>query len=218
MTAETVVVFLSDHGSAYGQLGLWGNSSWGEPAPAYNANMQVPLIVRHPGLIAPGKRQRAMINQFDLLPTLLDYLGLDPRVPNSPGRSFAPMLRGAAIADWPDEVFFEFITTRVVQTRAWKYTKRFLAAPDELYDMAADPGETRNLIGEPAHAATVAALDRRLTEFWARNSDPVYDLWRGGTGKALVSYGAENQRFRDHFPNWRDPFVIKASAYHDPAR
>jgi len=42
---DTLVVFLSDQGSAYGQLGLWGNSSWGSPAPAYRANMQIPLDI-----------------------------------------------------------------------------------------------------------------------------------------------------------------------------
>ncbi|MDE0454351.1 MAG: sulfatase-like hydrolase/transferase, partial [Gammaproteobacteria bacterium] len=212
---ETLVVFLADQGSSWGQLGLWGNSSWGDPEPAYNANMQVPLIFRHPGRIEAGATETAMVNQFDMLPTLLEYLGLGHlEVANSPGESFAPMLRGRDVA-WEDEVFFEYISTRVIQTRQWKYTKRFLASPNELYDMTDDPGETRNLVDDPAYAEVVADLDARLTAFFSEYADPVFDLWNGGTGKALVYYGRRNQKFRDAFPDWREPFVEKQTAFRD---
>jgi arylsulfatase A-like enzyme len=211
---DTLVVFTSDQGSAYGQLGLWGNSSWGEPAPAYNANMQVPLIFTQPGVVAAGRTADLAVNQFDLLPTLLDYLGLSDRViENTPGESFAAALKGEAL-DWDHAVFFEFITTRVIQTDRWKFTKRFLASPNELYDLEADPGETRNLVDEPDYQAIVADLDRQLSVFFAEYSDPRYDLWRGGTGKALVHYGS-NERFEKHFPDWPAPQIVKATAFRD---
>ena len=213
---DTLVVFLADQGSSWGQLGLWGNSSWGEPEPAYNANMQVPLIFRHPGRIEAGATETAMVNQFDMLPTLLDYLGLGHlEIASSPGESFAPMLRGRDVA-WEDEVFFEYISTRVIQTPQWKYTKRFLASPNELYDMTGDPGETVNLVDDPAYADVVADLDARLTAFFAEYADPAFDLWNGGTGKALVYYGRRSQKFRDAFPDWREPFVEKQTAFRDP--
>lgn len=156
-----------------------------------------------------------MVNQFDMLPTLLEYLGLGHlEVADSPGESFAPMLRGRDVA-WEDEVFFEYISTRVIQTRQWKYTKRFLASPNELYDMAGDPGETVNLVDDPAYADVVADLDARLTAFFSEYADPTFDLWNGGTGKALVYYGARNQKFRDAFPDWREPFVEKQTAFRD---
>lgn len=212
---DTLVIFLADQGSSYGQLGMWGNSSWGDPEPAYNANMQVPMIVRHPGEIEPGTTIDAMVNQFDVFPSLLDYLGLDDlEIANSPGQSFAPMLRGEDMA-WEDEIFFEYISTRVIQTRQWKYTKRFMASPNELYDMTNDPGETTNLIADPAYADVIADLDQRLTKFWADNADPIFDVWNGGTGKALVYYGQRNNKFREAFPDWREPFVEKAAAFRD---
>ena len=212
---DTLVVFLADQGSSWGQLGLWGNSSWGEPEPAYNANMQVPLIFRHPGVVEAGATETAMVNQFDMLPTLLDYLGLGHlEIADSPGESFAPMLRGRDMA-WEDEVFFEYISTRVIQTWQWKYTKRFLASPNELYDMTRDPGETANLVDDPAYADVVADLDARLAAFFSEYADPAFDLWNGGTGKALVYYGRRNQKFREAFPDWREPFVEKQTAFRD---
>lgn len=212
---DTLVVFLADQGSSWGQLGLWGNSSWGDPEPAYNANMQVPLIFRHPGKIAAETTEDAMVNQFDMLPTLLDYLGLGHlEIAGSPGESFVPMLRGEEMA-WEDAIFFEYISTRVIQTRQWKYTKRFMASPNEFYDMVNDPGETTNLIGDPAYANVIAEMDKRLDAFWAAYADPKFDVWTGGTGKALVYYGRRNQKFRDAFPDWREPFIEKQTAFRD---
>lgn len=216
LTEDTLVVFLSDQGSAYGQLGLWGNSSWGSPAPAYRANMQIPLIVKHPGRVPAGATNDLLIDEFDLFPTLLDYLGLAERtIANTPGRSFAPALRGLEMADWDDTVFFEYIDTRVIQTRGWKYTRRFLAAPNELYDLAADPGETRNLIDEPEYRGVRDDLDARLTAFFAAYADPRYDIWRGGTAKATLFYGGRNARFADHFPGWTPPVTEKATPFRD---
>ena len=150
-----------------------------------------------------------------VLAALLEYLDLGHlEIADSPGESFAPMLRGDAVA-WEDEVFFEYISTRVIQTRQWKYTKRFLASPNELYDMTDDPGETRNLVDDPAFAEVVADLDARLTAFFSEYADPAFDLWNGGTGKALVYYGGRNRKFREAFPNWREPFLEKQTAFRD---
>ncbi len=215
LAKDTLVVFASDQGSAFGQHGLWGNSSWGSPYPAYNANMQIPLIVRHPGHIAAGRRSDHTINEFDLLPTLLDYLGLGDRaIENSPGRSHAGLLRGGPPGE-EQPVFFEYITTRVIQTRQWKYVKRFLDRPDELYDLERDPGENRNLAAEPGRAALIAGLDARLTAFFDRYADPRWDVWRGGTAKAVLVYGNRNRRFVEHFPDWTPPVTVKATPFRD---
>ncbi len=212
---NTLVVFLSDQGSAYGQLGLWGNSSWGTPAPAYNANMQIPLIFTHPGKIPGSQTSDLMINQYDLLPTLLDYLGLgNLEIANSPGASFAPALVGDPV-DWDNTVFFEYITTRVVQTRRWKYTKRILATPNELYDLESDPEERINLIADPEYRSVLAEMDDRLEAFFGQYTYPRYDIWKGGTAKATLSYGNRNKRFSEHFENWEAPVVEKGVAFRD---
>lgn len=212
---DTLVVFTSDQGSAYGQLGLWGNSSWGSPYPAYEANMRIPLIVAQPGRIPAGRRSGTTVNQFDLLSTLLELLGFDDRFPErSPGRSHARELSGGAPA--PEQpAFFEYITTRAVQTRDWKYIKRFLATPDELYDLAADPGETQNLIDSPPYVAKRRELDAVLTSFFERHADPQWDVWRGGTAKVTLVYGGRNRKFEEHFPGWTPPVTRRAVPFSD---
>ena len=81
--------------------------------------------------------------------------------------------------------------------------------------MTGDPGETVNLVDDPVYADVVADLDARLTAFFSEYADPAFDLWNGGTGKALVYYGRRNQKFRDAFPDWREPFVEKQTAFRD---
>lgn len=213
---NTLVIYTSDQGASYGHHGLWGNTSWSFPFAAYNINMQVPLIFRHPERIPGGIENDRMINQVDILPTLLDYIGLhDIEIANSPGKSFASMLEGKEIA-WDDTVFFEFVTVRVIETPKWKYLRRFPPSdPRELYDLEADAGETRNLIDSPGHTAVVAALDERLMAYFERHADPQYDLWNGGTakGRLLEEHYGRDDIFSDRFPGWRPPFVEKATPF-----
>jgi len=213
---DTLIIFLSDQGSAWGQLGLWGNSSWGDPSPAYNANMQVPMIMRHPAGIPAGLRIEEMVNQFDVFPSILDYVGLGKlKIEGSPGKTFVPLLRGEE-TEWPNEVFFEYIATRVVQTPQWKYTKRYMASPDELYDMVNDPRETNNLVNDPVYADVVKRMDARLTEFFSEYSDPEFDVWNGGTGKARLYYDLERtDKFRHASENFKEPFVENRTPFRD---
>ena len=213
---DTLVIFLSDQGSAYGQLGLWGNSSWGETPPAYHANMHIPLIVRHVGVVPAGRRIDEMVNQYDIFPTVLDYLGMgDLEIAGSPGVSFAAALRGAEMRH-SDAVFFEYITTRVIQTGRWKLTKRLFGGPDELYDLVEDPGEERNLVDVAELEPVVGRLAGRLDAFFDRYAKPEFNPWRGGTGKALLFYDKRRtDRFRKAFPDFREPFVETREPFRD---
>jgi len=210
---NTLVIFTSDQSSAFGQHGLWGNSSYAQPHPAYMENMRVPLIVRYPGVVPRGHRSERVINQVDVFPTLLDLVGMgDIEIENSPGRSFAPSLRDET-QDGIDTAYFEYITVRAVATREWKYVKRLFSDPPELYNLTVDPGETVNLANRPDHAAVLADLDARLTGFFDRNAVGEYDVWRGGTAKALLMYNDKNAQFEATFPNFRPPVVRKAAPF-----
>ena len=66
----------------------------------------------------------------------------------------------------------------------WKYVWRHPDGPNELYDMATDPGERHNCAGDPASAAIEAQQRARIAAFFERYADPQYDLWRGGRSKA----------------------------------
>ena len=211
---NTIVVFTSDQSSAYGQHGLWGNSSWARPHPVYREHMQVPLIVRYPGQVAAGSVNERVVSQVDIFPTLLSLADLPRTIDNSAGRDFVPLLKQQS-APWQDKAYFEYITARAVVDRDWKYVKRLFGAPSELYLLAEDPSETDNLIDAPEFRDVVSRLDADLDAFFNAHAVPRFDPWRGGTGKAILMYSNRNERFVDAFPGWREPFVEDLPAFSD---
>jgi arylsulfatase A-like enzyme len=127
-----------------------------------------------------------LVSNYDFLPSILDHLGLKDKQaaePPSPGRSYAAALRGEPV-EWENVVFFDFENVRSVRTDRWKLVTRFPDGPNELYDLAADPGERTNLIGRAERAAIRKELQKRLDDFFARYADPKYDLSRDGKSKA----------------------------------
>jgi len=187
LAEDTLVIFTADHGLCAGHHGLWGMADHTEPHLMYEENLHIPLVFRHPGRIPSGATWGRMTCNYDLFPSLLDYLGLEERAPGGPelpGRSFAGALRGEE-QDWGEEItFHEYLETRTVRTVEWKYSRRHPDGPDELYDMVGDPGERQNLADDPAHAEVVEQMRARLAEFFGRYADPRYDLWRGGRSKS----------------------------------
>jgi len=186
LAADTLVVYAADQGWMGGQNGLWGMGDHTRPIMAHELMMQVPLIFHHPGRIPAGRTSDLLVSNYDFLPTVLGYLGLAgkmPQSPASPGRDFSPTLRGQEQA-WPNEIFYEMETCRAVRTESWKLVARHPDGPHELYDMRADPRERVNLYGQPGTEARQRALRGKLDAFFARHADPQYDLWRGGRSKA----------------------------------
>jgi arylsulfatase A-like enzyme len=205
---KTLVIFTADQGLAGGQNGLWGMGDHTQPLSAFDSMTHVPLIYRHPGQIPAGERSDIVVSNYDFLPTMLDYLGLESpplggedsvggQVPSThtprssllasrsplPGRSYSNTLNGKA-DDWDNTVFFEYENTRAIRTADWKYVTRHPDGPNELYNLQSDPGERRNLVDGPAHATQQKDLRRRLEKFFASYADPRYDLNRGGRSKA----------------------------------
>ncbi|MFZ5833410.1 MAG: sulfatase, partial [Planctomycetota bacterium] len=184
----TLVVYTADQGWMGGANGLWGMGDHTRPLGAFDGMMRVPLIVRHPGRIAPGSKYNELVANYDIMPSLLNYLGFGAEVkrltPASPGRDFSPVLRGESM-EWENVVFYEMQHTRAIRTDRWKYVHRPLG-PLELYDLEQDPGEKFNLFGQPGYVEIVAELRKRLDTFFKRNADPKYDLYRGGESKASL--------------------------------
>jgi choline-sulfatase len=154
--ADTLLVVTSDHGEGLEEHGEAVHGYF-----VYETTLRVPLLFRGPG-IAPGTRVNATARSIDLLPTLLDLVGVaGPRPARLPGRSLAAVLRGGA--QLPDTATYaESLTPRLhygwsdlraLREGRWKY---ILAPRPELYDLETDPGETRNLAAtEPARAESL---------------------------------------------------------------
>ena len=192
---DTLVVFTADQGLCGGHHGMWGMGDHSRPLHTYDETCHVPLIFRHPARIAAGTRSDLMVSNYDLMPSLLSYLGLGhriPRVPERPGRDYSPILQGRDL-EWDNAIFYEFENSRMIRTPQWKYTRRVPDGPDELYDLHDDPGERTNLVEQSQHVGIRSRLAARLTAFFARYADPKYDLWRRGRSKPRLLISNQHQ-------------------------
>lgn len=165
--ARTVIFLTSDHGYFYGEHQL--NE---ERRLAYEETIRIPLIVRHPPLVAAGAVPEAMVQAIDLAPTILELARVADPVARQ-GRSLVPLLRGDEVP-WRQSILVEYRSDTVfprirdmgyqaVRTTRHKYI-HYLELPgmDELYDLEADPYEMSNLIGTPQGEALLPALQAEL--------------------------------------------------------
>jgi arylsulfatase A-like enzyme len=131
--------------------------------------VRVPLIIAGPGLPA-GKRSGAMCYLFDLFPTLGELCRV-PGPATSEGISFAAAVRDPSLAARPRLLFAYKNLQRAVREERWKLIRTPHADVTQLFDLAADPHETRDLAAEPAHTAEVARLSAALREEQAAFGD-----------------------------------------------
>ncbi|NOY80915.1 MAG: sulfatase-like hydrolase/transferase [Kiritimatiellaeota bacterium] len=145
MLQNTLVVFSSDHGEMLGDHGLWGKSV------PYHPSIAVPLLVAGPG-IEHARRIAAPTTILDLAATFLDFGGC--RSPSDvESRSLRPLLEGRA-CELRKTVRSGLHRWRTVFDGRWKLVSGFSrglrvgADGIELFDLANDPGETRNIATE----------------------------------------------------------------------
>lgn len=154
---ETLVVFCSDHGEMLGARNLWGKSVM------YGDSCRIPLLMAGAGLTRGG-RCATPVSLIDLPPTILDHFGLTPPE-DWPGRS---LLEIAQAPEDPERtVFSEYHAVAspsaafMVADARWTY-HHYVGWPPELFDLEADPGETRDLAADPASAEILQEMERRL--------------------------------------------------------
>ncbi|MBR6747476.1 MAG: sulfatase-like hydrolase/transferase [Clostridia bacterium] len=179
MREDTLVIFTADNGFSCGHHGFWGKGNATFPINLYEESVKVPFIARFPGRIPEGAVCDALVSAYDFMPTLLDFVGVPARDEASrPGRSFLPALTGCPFDDDAEVVVMdEYGPNRMIRTRDTKLIVRYPYGPDELYDLAADPGETMNLLvsGDAAARERARELRRRLEVWFARYADPASD-------------------------------------------
>ena len=171
---NTIIIFAGDNGMFLGEHGMTDTRSMHEPS------IRVPLIVRYPKLVAAGTVIEQMVLNVDVAPSILDLCGAPP-LPKVHGRSFKPLLQGVT-QGWRTSWFYEYNyerqfpytpNVRGVRTDTWKYVHypHGDGGPDrhkaELYNLEEDPGETKNLIDDPACAEKVKELQRELHRLMA---------------------------------------------------
>lgn len=144
----------------------------GHMVHVYDYLVRVPLVLRWSGRLPAGTAFDAMVRQPDILPTILDLLGIEtPALHGADGRSFRGLLEGGAYD--PPPAFLSVsgcpkdIELRGVRTGRFKYTfgPENDELPQELYDLRADPGESCNLAAEqPERCGELRAMANAFVE------------------------------------------------------
>jgi choline-sulfatase len=160
---DWLVVVLSDHGDMLGEHALW------EKRRFYEGSARVPFLVRAPALWSAGRR-RENVNAVDLFPTLCAAAGISAPE-DLDGRSLVPLLEGRR-SGWDNETFSQFETDEFMLKRGnLKYLTFGDKAPDVLFDLASDPGESTNRLSDPTYAGVAAELRDRLHAFVASRAE-----------------------------------------------
>ena len=175
---SSLIVFLADHGEAFKEHGTWQHGT-----TLYEEEIAIPLIIKFPDGRQAGTRVQALARQVDVLPTLLEFLGLDAPE-RLDGRSLLPAIAAKAEApvfaysylarrrgSWVGVVHEDHKLVRAREhegggTREW------------LFDLASDPAESDDLLHDlPVwHGFLSNRLDRAITEAPAGSSAPTPDL------------------------------------------
>ena len=147
---KTLVIFTSDNG---GYAGATSNGLRANKGSNYEGGIRVPLIIKWPGQSTPGAQTDVPAISTDLYPTILEALGL-PLRPNQhlDGESLLPVLAGARSLE-RGTLFWHYphynrhphsFPSGVLRKGHWKLITHYETGKQELFDLAADPGETRD--------------------------------------------------------------------------
>jgi arylsulfatase A-like enzyme len=193
---RTIVIFTSDNG---GLSTSEGSPTCNLPYRAgkgwlYEGGIRVPVIVRWPGTAPKAASSSWPVTSTDLFPTILEAAGL-PMLPNQhrDGQSFVAALKNPAATNTTRALFWHYphwgnqgsIPGAAVRRGDWKLIRWFWRKDPELFNLAADPGETRNLAQE--NPEILAELQQSIDDFHVEtkalmpypNPDPKqpFDSW-----------------------------------------
>ena len=183
---ESLVILVSDHGEGFSEHGSFGHGE-----TLFGEEIRIPLVIRFPDGIGRGRVVDATVRQVDLLPTILDAVGA-PIPPGLPGRSLLPAARAPGAAVEPEATFASLVRAgRVVETAIeggrklirFRVEGRGMPALG-LFDLASDPGETRDLAG----------AERVWREYLLARLDAVASEAPPGPAPRAATLDAEQQR------------------------
>jgi N-acetylglucosamine-6-sulfatase len=172
------------------------------------------MIMQCPSLFAGGRTLEQVVANIDVAPTIMEAMGLT-RPRHMDGLSFLPLARGQS-TPWRENFLYVYYweknfpqspTVFALRGERFKYITYYgLWDADELYDLQADPGETKNLLYDPVHRQTAEAMEKKL---YAQMEE------LGGMEIPLNAPlgGSMNKRLRgragDQGAPFPDPFVVE---------
>ena len=184
---STFIIFTSDHGEQMGDHWLTGKLGY------FDQSYHIPLIIRDPRPAADptrGKQFDAFSENVDLMPTMLDWLGLD--IPaQCDGQSLMPFIHtGRAPESWRSEVHWEYdfrdphfspgpagfefgahqSSLSVIRDRRYKYV-HFTALPPLLFDLQRDANEYINLADDPEYQSLLLKYAQKMLSWRMKHTD-----------------------------------------------
>jgi arylsulfatase A-like enzyme len=176
---DALLVITSDHGEC-----LWEHGEhFNHGATVYQATLHTLCLIRPPGGVPGGRRVSRLIANIDIAPTILSYLGLD--VPADADGAAIDLRKAAPPAERvrfseatkpgqdveTDPRWWNIRKARCVREGSFKFIQVPYLGTEEMYDLAADPTETRDLLAAPSPADAV--LLREALQEWADSAAPL---------------------------------------------
>lgn len=180
---SALIIFTSDHGEEF-----FDHHSWAHGHTLYDEALKVPLILKFPGGRFKDLRLEPIVRLVDIMPTIMEELGIPRDDPAIDGKSLFPILRGKEredrtfLADIGDDILKSHagrkITMNSGQSKiilnkpftpedlAFFTTPPRLVPAVELFDLAEDPGEQKNVVGERSSLAR--ELNNRIVDIYKK--------------------------------------------------
>jgi arylsulfatase A-like enzyme len=161
---NTLIVFLSDHGEEF-----FEHAGFGHGHSLYGEVIRVPLMFILPGTVSQGRTVSRQVRLIDVMPTILEILGIEADI-RLEGTSLLPLLTGRGTLTQSDGMLFppqvafsegmlHGSEKKGVTAHPWKLIYDFGTRQEMLFDLAADPAETCNVIDDrPEPAAPLEGM------------------------------------------------------------
>lgn len=168
LAENTIVIYSSDQGFYLGEHG-WYDKRW-----MFEESLKMPFLIRWPGVIEPGVRSQALIQNIDYAPTFLDVAGA-PIPSDIQGRSLVPVFRqqGKPGSEWRQAVYYAYYENDSVHevpvhdgVRTQRYKLMYFPRGNQyqLFDLKADPQEMMSFHDNPAYQTIFQGLQRELRD------------------------------------------------------
>jgi len=181
---NTLFIYTTDQGYSLGTHGLT------EKHFAYEEVMRIPMLIRYPGVVAPGTTCDEAVLAIDMAPTFFELGGAESP-PDIAGKSIVPLLDGSFDASKPfrEDFMFDYYSEHGPGVIPGQFAVRttgkdkfklieypWMKYRSELYDLDRDPGENCNVDRDPAYQGTLADMQARIRRLrdetdWLKRED-----------------------------------------------
>ncbi len=171
LSDNTVVIVTADHGDMLGERGLWYKMNF------FEHSARVPLVMAGPGIANTSVPNACSL--VDVLPTMLDVAasaGAEKPELGQPVDGRSLLLAASGGADEGDEAIGEYCAEMtshpvfMIRRGNYKYIHCDVDEP-MMFDIAGDPAELKNLVGDPAHHSVAKAFAEEVEARW--NSETI---------------------------------------------